>query len=171
MEYEYSLAAYPLVFHQHIFSELAKNLSCNCQFNVKISPLHILKGSSCLSCLSVLFMFPIPYQPKFTHYGKKWYVFFTGPHSIYFLTGVHTEGLLMLLSIYKAECKAELWKRQLFRYSRVLSDICLAKTEMSPDLTNNSSNIRVFVPKCISKVLANRALKQRNKKNNLYLYW
>lgn len=58
MEYEYSLAAYPLVFHQHIFSELAKNLSCNCQFNVKISPLHILKGSSCLSCLSVLSCFP-----------------------------------------------------------------------------------------------------------------
>lgn len=62
MEYEYSLAAYPLVFHQHIFSELAKNLSCNCQFNAKISPLHILKGSTLFLSIMPVCSFHVSYS-------------------------------------------------------------------------------------------------------------
>lgn len=71
MEYEYSLAACPSVVHQRTYSELTMNLTCNCQFDAKISPLHILTRltlflSFCLSLSFMCLSHTMPCQAKFT---------------------------------------------------------------------------------------------------------
>lgn len=135
--------------HQCIFSKLAMNLACNCQFDAKISPLHILIGltlpSICLSLPSRV-SHAMPCHARLNlHFtrGTVCLLWGTSFH-LFSHSAVGQECRLrdMLLSIYKAECMA-LQQHQLLGYSS--SSVSWAEWYHSISLLSTSEHLEIVI--------------------------